>query len=317
MNNMITQNTTFIGNKSVQNEFYSNHNRKNTNNYIKEEKNDTVNANNLEILEELKMHHESVETYKKMLAKKNKTITNAEINLKLGEHLEIMNKQLSSTKCFIASLNLEFSEQAYIGLIRNATIIYNKTKDDYLLKRCEMYSKNIELKNEKTKYYHNHLFSLINKNTESEKGFKEILRKNKETPNYEDNKLYQSLTGENKRSKNIKQKSMPTIITKSGHYVRSKAEKIIADYYYDNNIRFRYEPYLELDYEMHPDFYLEDYDVYHEHFGITNNEKYQETCAKKLKQYKKHDKIVIVTTSEDEADIGRILNKKMNDLKKK
>lgn len=62
---------------------------------------------------------------------------------------------------------------------------------------------------------------------------------------------------------------------KDGRKVRSLSEKIIIDYFFDNFIRVVYEktiPYINEngeDAELHPDFYLPDYDLFIEFNGLT------------------------------------------------
>ena len=66
------------------------------------------------------------------------------------------------------------------------------------------------------------------------------------------------------------------IKTKDGRFVRSLSEKIILDYFFDHYIRVVYEktiPYINEkgeNAELHPDFYLQDYDLYIEFNGLTN-----------------------------------------------
>src|SRR5258708_5954579 len=58
--------------------------------------------------------------------------------------------------------------------------------------------------------------------------------------------------------------------TKSGIRVRSKIERIIADFLFEEGIRFIYEPQIWLDgLGIRPDFYLTDYDLFYEHFGVS------------------------------------------------
>lgn len=63
---------------------------------------------------------------------------------------------------------------------------------------------------------------------------------------------------------------------KDGRFVRSLSEKIIIDYFFDNFIRVVYEktiPYVnekDEEKELHPDFYLTDYDLYIEFNGLTD-----------------------------------------------
>lgn len=68
-------------------------------------------------------------------------------------------------------------------------------------------------------------------------------------------------------------------ITLKNEYVKSKEELIIANFLFLHGIRYEYEktyPYKSEDVTRkayHPDFYLPDYDIYLEHFGITEDNK--------------------------------------------
>lgn len=68
-------------------------------------------------------------------------------------------------------------------------------------------------------------------------------------------------------------------LTILGETVNSLEEVMIANYLYLNGVKYTYEkayPYESSDpYRKHyrPDFYLDDYDIYLEHFGITENRK--------------------------------------------
>lgn len=81
-------------------------------------------------------------------------------------------------------------------------------------------------------------------------------------------------------------------VTKKGETVKSKAEKYIADYFFDNNINYEYEKPLEEGFWIfkeeisRPDFYLSDYDVYVEFWGLMNNPNYRRTMMLKMKEYK-------------------------------
>ena len=66
------------------------------------------------------------------------------------------------------------------------------------------------------------------------------------------------------------------IKTRDGRFVRSLSEKIILDYFFEHCIRVVYEktvPYTNEkgeNAELHPDFYLFDYNLYIEYNGLTN-----------------------------------------------
>lgn len=66
-------------------------------------------------------------------------------------------------------------------------------------------------------------------------------------------------------------------ITMKGEKVKSNGEKLIADYLYQNNIRYTYEKPVRTKgllsrHISYPDFYLEDYDTYLEYWGMVNVE---------------------------------------------
>lgn len=85
-------------------------------------------------------------------------------------------------------------------------------------------------------------------------------------------------------------------ITLNGERVRSKSEKFIADYFYQNGIQYRYERPartrgIDSKHISKPDFYLEDYHVYVEYWGLVNikndrkKESYIRTMKWKMAQY--------------------------------
>lgn len=64
----------------------------------------------------------------------------------------------------------------------------------------------------------------------------------------------------------------PKFMTLKGDKVRSVDERYIADFFYLNGIRYEYEAqYLKAPYPYFPDFYLPDYKIYWEHFGLTKS----------------------------------------------
>lgn len=75
--------------------------------------------------------------------------------------------------------------------------------------------------------------------------------------------------------------SKVSLDTFQGEKVKSVEELTIANFLYLNGIEYEYEkqyPYLKEVYR--PDFYLKDYDIYLEHFGVDEN-----NCAKWLSQF--------------------------------
>ncbi len=108
--------------------------------------------------------------------------------------------------------------------------------------------------------------------------------------------------------------------------VKSVAERDIGNFLFLHNIKFKYEPLVEWvdkseeekdedefekendidEKEYHPDFFLPDFDIYIEHWGLNENmevapwfsqssEEYLEVRKWKLSQFEKHDKILVET----------------------
>jgi hypothetical protein len=99
--------------------------------------------------------------------------------------------------------------------------------------------------------------------------------------------------------------------TKSGIRVRSKAEKIIADFLFDNRITFVYEPILSLGrFYVVPDFLLTDHNLCIEHFGLESRQ-YQESAQSKLERFRQFKIPVICTYAAEEPDIEEVLTKKL------
>lgn len=88
-------------------------------------------------------------------------------------------------------------------------------------------------------------------------------------------------------------------IAKDGHECRSLAEKIIDDWFYDNQISHQIEPYYPFDDELNPTGGLradwQVFDILIEFFGLTGKEKYDEKTRLKeeLAKKKKVDLITI------------------------
>ena len=79
--------------------------------------------------------------------------------------------------------------------------------------------------------------------------------------------------------------------TLRGEKVRSKSEKMIADAYYTASIPYVYEPALHLrtGRTVYPDFAVLDTvrrrTMYHEHFGLMDDEEYRVGCIRKIRSY--------------------------------
>ncbi|MFX1479870.1 MAG: UvrD-helicase domain-containing protein, partial [Promethearchaeota archaeon] len=118
--------------------------------------------------------------------------------------------------------------------------------------------------------------------------------------------------------------------------VKSISERDIGNFLFLHNIKFKYEPLVEWideseeDKEYHPDFYLPDFDVYIEHWGLNKErqvpdwftkttEEYLELRAWKLDQFEKHHKRIIETWDYErlsEELIPKLKEKLINEIPK-
>lgn len=86
----------------------------------------------------------------------------------------------------------------------------------------------------------------------------------------------------------------PEIYADKGHRVRSKSEKILADYFFRQGIPYHYEKplYLQGFGTVYPDFtfFSEKYggEIYWEHEGMLDNPEYARKAIRKLESYEKN-----------------------------
>lgn len=84
------------------------------------------------------------------------------------------------------------------------------------------------------------------------------------------------------------------IVTEKGERVRSKSEKILADYFYRNNILYQYEKplYLKGYGTVYPDFtFLSKKtrkEIYWEHEGMMDKPEYAKSAVKKIELYQRN-----------------------------
>ena len=84
---------------------------------------------------------------------------------------------------------------------------------------------------------------------------------------------------------------MPVILTEKGERVRSKSEKILADYFYRKNILYKYEKplYLKGYGTVYPDFTFlsrkAGEEIYWEHEGMMDKQEYARTAVRKIESY--------------------------------
>lgn len=108
------------------------------------------------------------------------------------------------------------------------------------------------------------------------------------------------------------QEGTAVILSEKGERVRSKSEKILADYFYRNNILYKYEKPLNLDGYgiVYPDFtFLSKKlgtEIYWEHEGMLDKQEYARAAVKKLNCYQMNGIMPgerLILTFETEQDV--------------
>lgn len=99
--------------------------------------------------------------------------------------------------------------------------------------------------------------------------------------------------------------------TLDGTKVRSKSEQYIADWFYRHNIRYEYEPRVNVkDFSFHPDFYIPDADLYIEH---VSDKSY--TMRNKEEQFKKGN-LLLIKTSDSITKDSTLFNQTLDEIVK-
>jgi len=107
------------------------------------------------------------------------------------------------------------------------------------------------------------------------------------------------------------QKKFPTKYrTDDGHIVRSKAEKIIDNWLYRNEIAHSYERNVPIKEELLCDFFVPKGKVWIEYWGLEDKE-YLKRKELKKELYKKYDKKLIEPTDRDIVNLDDILPLKL------
>lgn len=102
-----------------------------------------------------------------------------------------------------------------------------------------------------------------------------------------------------------------TYKTDDGHYVRSRGEVIIDNFLYNNGIPHSYEKRLPTESKFYSDFYLPEYDLYIEYWGLEGERTYEIRKNEKLKTYSERN-LKLLEIHKD--DIGRLTDKLTEEL---
>lgn len=100
--------------------------------------------------------------------------------------------------------------------------------------------------------------------------------------------------------------------TMKGELVRSRSEKQIADFLYQYNIQYEYEPTLQLGNTLvKPDFYLPEQKIYIEYWGLVSKADYVERMRWKLNLYQKFKIKILSLYHDDLFNIEKCVTKKI------
>lgn len=99
--------------------------------------------------------------------------------------------------------------------------------------------------------------------------------------------------------------------TSDGHYVRSRAELLIDNFFYRNGIVHAYEKKLNIDEVMYCDFYLPANKIYVEYWGMENDEKYLKRKKRKLELYAENGFTLIELNDVDIENLDENLESKL------
>lgn len=102
--------------------------------------------------------------------------------------------------------------------------------------------------------------------------------------------------------------------TSDGHYVRSRAELLIDNFFYRNGIVHAYEKKVNIDEPMYCDFYLPEKKIYIEFWGLEESAQYLERKKKKLALYAKYELTLIELVDSDLKNLDEVLETKLRRL---
>jgi hypothetical protein len=109
----------------------------------------------------------------------------------------------------------------------------------------------------------------------------------------------------------FREKFPPTLRTKDGHMVRSRAEVIIDNALYDYKLSHAYERKLPIEEDLYSDFFINTENVYIEFWGMEEDPKYAERKKTKIEIYKKYDFKLIELNDSDISNLDDHLPKKL------
>ena len=194
-------------------------------------------------------------------------------------------------------------------------------KRNYIKMSHECFAQAAEIDKSHLEAWYNkgHMEMLMGKIKEAVQSFDSVISLNKNYENKESIQLYDEI----KRERGIQIKASEimerneytehSFKTKTGHLVKTRAEMMIANFLFDNNLLFQYNTvatWADKD-DFRASFYIPKLDLYVDHNPYDSLKEYQKIMKAKIKQYEKHKKKHIYITSEDEKNIEETIKVKM------
>lgn len=90
------------------------------------------------------------------------------------------------------------------------------------------------------------------------------------------------------KSEGFRERFPPAIRASDGHMVRSRGEAMIDGLLYENRIVHAYERLVPIEQAMYCDFFLPEFNLYIEFWGMESNPKYKARKEKKLEMYRQN-----------------------------
>jgi hypothetical protein len=115
-----------------------------------------------------------------------------------------------------------------------------------------------------------------------------------------------------RRNWDMKVELQKTIQARNGTVVQSDGERRIAEWLAEEGVAYRYDERIRIldGYAIRPDFYLPEFDVYIEYWGLTTHD-YKIGMLKKQKLYQQEGKKLISIYPEDKPQLGEVLSSKL------
>jgi len=168
----------------------------------------------------------------------------------------------------------------------------------------------IDKNNAEAWYYKGHTEMIINLVKDAMISFDTVISLNKSFPNKESIEIFDNIKREKKLS--VEEDFEKGFKTKTGHLVKNKSEKIIADFLFDNNFVFQYNlPLTWADKDFNVSFFIPKHELHLEHFKKKHID--DGLMRWKLDQYNRNKKNFVYTTYEDELNLDDVLKAKLKD----